>query len=186
MTKKGMLTRGGLIFIIFIALFVVINVIVINHHLLDDSVNKNYVVLDDKDNEVSITNILPITDEAGKLINSSKNGMVVYKKISITNLNKRTSRYRILLNIDNKTTIDPKYVKVLVSDKDDKVLPFYDYVEAFTLNKLDNKNNSYVLHSSKLKKGDSDMFILRLWISTFYYVNDDNESFYGNISIYSY
>ena len=186
MTRRGLLTRGGLIFIICIAIFIVVNIIVINYYYNDDSTNKNYVVLNEKDTEVAITNILPITDESGRKIDSSKNGMVVYKKISITNINKRTSRFRILLNVDNRTTINQKYIKVYVSDKNDKVLPFYDYVEVFTLNKLDNKNNSYILHSGKIKKGATETFIIRFWVSTFYYVNDDNEKFFGNISIYSY
>ena len=187
MTKRGLLTRSGLIFMIIVILIIVANIIFIAYTYLNDSKNLNYVVLNDSDNDVEITNILPITDESGRKIDSSKNGMVVYKKITVTNKANRSSGYRILLNVNTSTTtIDPKYIKVLVSDKNDKVLPYYDYVEAFTLNKLDNKNGSYILHSSRLKKGKSDTFIIRFWISTFYYINDNSDKFYGNISIYSY
>lgn len=158
----------------------------INYFYYDDTINKNYIVLSNDNNNVSITNVLPLTDESGKQINSSKNGMVVYKKISIKNRHGRTSKYKILLNIDNKSTLDTKYIKVIVSDENDKILDSYNYEDFLTLNRLDKKNDSYVLYSSKLKKGESTSFIVRLWVSTFYVINDEQEQFYGKISIYSY
>ena len=112
--------------------------------------------------------------------------MVVYKKINIKNRHGRTSKYRLLLNVDKKSTLDPKYIKIIVSDENDKILDSYNYEVFLNLNKLDNKNNSYVLYSSKLKKYESTSFIIRLWVDTFYVLNDEDEKFYGDISIYSY
>ncbi len=169
--------------VLLIVFFVFIGV---NYFYYDDTINKNYIVLDGTDNTVSITSILPLTDSSGKEINNNKNGMVVYKKINIKNRHGRTSKYRLLLNVDKKSTLDPKYIKIIVSDENDKILDSYNYEVFLNLNKLDNKNNSYVLYSSKLKKYESTSFIIRLWVDTFYVLNDEDEKFYGDISIYSY
>ena len=186
MAKKGLLKKSNIIFILLLVLFILLSFNLINYLCSRDSNNMNYVVLDDSDNSLSITNILPLTDESGRQIDSSKNDMVVYKEITLTNKNTKTSKYRLLLDVDSNSNIDPKFIKILVSDKDDTVLKNFDYAEALTLNKLDNKNNSYVLLSSKLKRGESTKYIIRLWVSTFYTINKDSESFYGNLSVYSY
>ena len=186
MAKKGLLKKNNILFFVLLILLILLSFNLISFLYSKDSNNKNYVVLDDSDNTISITNILPLTDESGRQIDNSKNDMVVYKKIVLSNKNSKTSKYRLLLDVDSNSTLDPKFIKILVSDKNDNILKNYDYTEALTLNKLDNKNNSYVLLSSKLKKGESTSYIIRLWVSTFYTINKEKENFYGNISIYSY
>ena len=186
MAKKGLLKKSNIIFSILLIMLILLSFNLISYLYSKESNNMNYVVLDESNNSVSITNILPLTDESGRQIDSSKNDMVVYKEVVLSNKNNKTSKYRLLLDVDSNSNIDPKFIKILVSDKDDNVLKKYDYTEVLTLNKLDNKNNSYILLSSKLKKGESTSYIIRLWVSTFYTINKENENFYGNISIYSY
>lgn len=183
MAKSDLLKKSN-VFLVIVLILLCLNLI--NYLYSKDSNNKNYVVLDNSDNSFSITNILPLTDESGRQINSSKNSMVVYKEIKVINKNNKSSKYKLFLNVDNNSTIDSKFIKILVSDSNDKVLKKYDYDEALTLNKLDNNSNSYMLLSSKLKKGESTKFIIRLWVSTFYSINKSNEKFHGNISINSF
>lgn len=152
----------------------------------DDSTNKKYVELVNKTDTVSIVSPLSLNDETGRNISDNKDGVTIYYKIKLKSKVDKTSNYKILFSNDIMNSIGNKYIKVLVSDKKDKILKFYDRDSFVTLDSIPTFNDSMVLHSGKLKGNDEDEFILRMWVSDFYVITDEEQVFKGKIKVYSY
>lgn len=183
MSKKKVI-----ILIIVIVLAIVAFLIFRNsYEKYDDSVNLNYVSLENKKSSVSITSPLSLNDETGRNITSNKNGVNIYYKIKLKSKINKTSNYKILFESDEVTnTIGSNYIKVLLSDKNDKIIKFYDRDSYLTLDSLPLFKDKIVLYTGKLKANDSDEFILRMWISDFYVITNEEQHFSGNVVIYSY
>ena len=153
----------------------------------DDSVDREYVELLNTTKKVSITSPLSLNDETGRKISSNKDGVTVYYKIKLKSKRDKISRYKILLDTNSfNSNISDKYVKVLLSSKEDKLLRTYDKKSYITLDKLPIFKNKLVLHEGRISGHITKEFILRLWMSDFYVMDKDNQVFEGFITVYSY
>lgn len=147
--------------------------------------NKNYVsIVDNK--ELVIDNILPLSDDVGSNFSRS-NGMAnIYYKFKVKSNYDNKTHYKILLTTkEGKQFIDNRYIKILLSDKDDNTIKEYKTDSVKVVTGLDKYNDKYVVYSGTLKKQGEDEFILRMWVSdTSSY--DDELMFDGKLTVYSY
>ena len=180
--------KRSIILIIIIVFLIMMFLIFKNSYAkYDDSTNLNYVSLENKTNKVSITSPLSLNDEVGRQITSNKNGVNIYYKIKLKSKVNKTANYKILFDADGVTnTIGNNYIKVLLSDKKDKIIKFYDRDSYVTLNSLPLFNDKMVLYVDKLKANQNEEFILRMWVSDFYVITDEEQHFSGKVEIYSY
>ena len=183
MSKKKIIILIAVIVLLIAAFLIFRN----SYEKYDDSANLNYVSLENKKSSVSITSPLSLNDETGKNITSNKNGVNIYYKIKLKSKINKTSNYKILFDVDGLTnTIGNKYIKVLLSDKNDKIIKFYDRDSYLTLDSLPLFKEKFVLYTGKIKANASDEFILRMWISDFYVITNEEQHFSGNVVVYSY
>lgn len=153
----------------------------------DDSVDRGLVSINNTKTNIKITSPLSLNDETGRNITNNKNGVNVYYKVKLQNGNEKISKFKLLLDVSNVSNcIDNKYIKILVSDENDKLLNFYDRVSYPTLDSLPIFKGKIVLTDGKLRKNEKTEYILRLWASDFYVFNDDNQEFRANVEVYSY
>ena len=147
--------------------------------------NKNYVYIEDNE-ELVIENILPLSDEVGSSFSRSNSKSNVYYKFKIKNSYEDKVKYKILLKTKNgKDFINDRYVKILLSDKNNVTKKEYIADTTKTIIGLNKFNNKYVVYSGSLKGNGEEEFILRLWISNAS-TYDDELIFDGQLSVYSY
>ncbi len=147
--------------------------------------NKNYVYIEDNE-ELVIENILPLSDEVGSTFSRSNSKSNIYYNFKIKNSYEGKTKYKILLKTNKgKAFIDDRYVKILLSDKDNVTKKEYISDTTKTIIGLSKFNNKYVVYSGSLKGNSEEEFILRLWISNAS-TYDDELIFDGQLSVYSY
>lgn len=153
----------------------------------DDSENKNYVRFVEPAERLEIESIFPITDYAGRMSEVSKDKKNIYYNFRIKNYSDKKSTYKILLKVKkHKNSIDDKYVKILLSDNKDDILPNFDKDSYLTLDYLRREDDSYLLYKSSLGLDEEAVYTLRLWISDNYKDDDLEKVFDAEIIIYSY
>lgn len=150
-----------------------------------DKSNKNYVYI--PNNEVLvIENALPLSDQVGSTFSRSNGKSNIYYKFKIKSNADKKCNYKILLKTNNgKKFIDDRYIKILLSDKDDNTLKDYNTDSVKVVTGLKKYDDKYIVHSGKIGKNGTDEFILRMWVSDAF-VYDDKLIFDGKLSIYSY
>ncbi len=172
-------------FFIIIFLLILLVLLIMPNTYNSKKANKNYVsIIDNK--ELVIDNILPLSDEVGS--NSSKsNGMAnIYYKFKIKSNYSKKAHYKILLETEKgKQFINDRYIKVLLSDKDDNLFKEYKTDSVKVITGLNKYKSKYVIYSSSLKNKGEEEFILRMWISDASSY-DDELMFDGKLSVDSY
>lgn len=170
------------ILIICFVLFCILIAFMINNR---DTGNKNYVTIPNN-RELVIDNILPLSDKVGSTYTKSNEKANIFYRFKVVSNNKNKVNYKILLTTKTgEQFIKDEYIKITLSDSNDKILKKYDSDSFMFLNGLDKYNKSYVLDTNTLKNKGSREYILRMWVSdvTTY---DDNLIFDGKLSVYSY
>ncbi len=133
-----------------------------------------------------IDSILPLSDEVGSNFSRSNGNANIYYKFKIKSRVDKKTHYQILLDTkQGDKYIDDRYIKILLSDKDDNLFKDYKTDSVKVVAGLDSNNDKYVVHTGTLKKNGNDEFILRMWISDAFNYSDEL-TFDGKLSVYSY
>ena len=170
-------------FLIILGLIVLLVLIIVNINKSES--NKNYVhIVDNK--ELVIENILPLSDEVGSNFSRTNGNSNIYYNFKIKSNADKKTHYKILLDTHKgKPFIDDRYIKILLSDKDDNLFKEYKTDSVKVVTGLELYNKKYLVHRGTLKKKGEEEFILRMWISDAA-TYDDKLIFDGKLSIYSY
>jgi hypothetical protein len=133
--------------------------------------------------DITIKNILPISDQLGKTIDGkgTEKGIQGYVEFTVTNnLNKKVY-YDIFLKKNNREKeIKSNYIKLYLTDDADKPLVGVrnGVIPVFSDLKLSKNNpNLYFLASKMLDKGETSKLKLRAWLSDSYSVTNDSREF---------
>lgn len=147
--------------------------------------NKNYVSII-KNKELVIEKTLPLSDEVGSRSYKSDSSSNIYYEFEINSLVSKNCHYKLLLNTkQGDKYIKDEFIKITLSDENDKVIKNYDGKHKLYLTDLKKYNNQYLLFDGSLKGKSNKKMIIRLWVSDIA-VYDDNLIFDGKLSIYSY
>ena len=173
--------RRNIIIICFILVCILLAIMINNR----DTDNKNYVNIPDN-KELVIENLLPLSDDVGSSYTKSNEKANIYYRFNIISSNKDKVNYKLLLTTKKgKQFIKDEYMKITLSDSNDKILKKYDNDSYMFLNGLDKFDKSYILDKGTLKNKGSKEYILRIWVSDVS-TYDDNLIFDGKLSVYSY
>ena len=174
-------------FLLLLFFIILIIFIIFLYFYKSDSKNMNYVRFVDPTEKLEIESIFPITDYAGKMSEVSKDKKNIFYNFKIKNFTEKTSNYKLLLKVKkHDNSIDDKYVKILLSNDKDEILPKYDKDSYYTLDYLEKEDDCYVLYKSSLGALKETSYTLRLWISDNYKEEDLDKVFEAEIIIYSY
>ena len=141
-------------------------------------------------NTVTIENTLPLTDVSGKSLDS-KEKIIDEVSFSVKGVGnkKRNVNYEIYLintNVDMDRQINSGFIKVYLTDGDNKPFEFYskNSVPAYKSLRVSNSQaNGKIIYSGSVKGEEIQKFKLRVWLADNYVLNDSDRSFSGTILV---
>ena len=141
-------------------------------------------------NTVTIGNTLPLTDVSGKSL-EPKEKIIDEVSFSVKGVGdkKRVVNYEIYLintNTDTDRQINPGFIKVYLTDGDNKPFEYYskNSVPAYKSLRVSNSQaNGKIIYSSSIKGEEIQKFKLRVWLADNYVLNDTDRSFSGTIVV---
>lgn len=173
----------GLAFIIFIIVFV----FVFNNKHYDDSVlSLNYLL---NDGEVIIGNSLPITDEVGKAISidNYKAGTMEYVEFEVKSNVDGNVKYEVYLTKgESEIEVPVKFVKVYLTDSNDKVLKYFDESKVptyYDLKLAETDPSGKLIYSGTIKNKGSQKFKLRMWVADTYELTPEEVNFSAKLNV---
>ena len=151
----------------------------------DQSVNKDKLeVVFNSSQNVELKNILPMSDELGKKLNNQsveKSGYG-YLNITVKNRSNKKLEYNIYIikNADTDSKINDKFIKFYLTDKSNNPVGNYGknvvptYLDLLSMSSLP---AGRIIYSDTLEENQEKSFILRSWVSDFYNMVEEEESF---------
>jgi len=115
--------------------------------------------LSNEENAINLENTYPITSSEGK-------ALVPYT-FTITNTCKLTSSYTVNLAMDSTTTLNSKYLAVMLNDNNNKLLSEYD------INTIEGYSEARILDTGYLASNESKSYSLRIWLDESVTLEDD-------------
>lgn len=146
-----------------------------------------------EDNAISITNMLPVTDEVGKRIQSTadKDGVQGYFDFVVKSNVKEKVNFEVYLTKTNvEKEIEANYIKVYLTDsKTDVALDGYNRNKIptyFDLRVAANDPGGKQIYTGTLENYSSKNFRLRMWLSDSYVISSEEKGFSVkvNLSVY--
>lgn len=133
---------------------------------------------------IELKNILPMSDDLGKKLNdqSVEKGGYGYLNFSVKNRSDKKIEYNIYIvkNDDSKNRINDKFIKFYLTDKNNNPVGDYNknvvptYLDLLSMSSLP---AGRIVYSDVLDGNQEKSFILRSWVSDFYNMVEDEESF---------
>ena len=158
----------------------------------DDNIdNKSILSVEFKNNKnnVELQSILPMKDVVGKELtgNSAKDGIQGYLEFTVSSTSKKKVNYSIIVKSKEvKKEIDSNYIKVYLTDLDDKPYKGFESnsVPSYNSLKVDvNSPSNKILLSDSIKNNESKSYKLRVWLSNSYVINSSVESFDFDVEV---
>lgn len=141
-------------------------------------------------NTVTIGNTLPLTDVSGKSLDP-KEKIIDEVSFSVKGVGdkKRVVNYEIYLintKTDTDSQINPGFIKVYLTDGDNKPFEYYskNSVPAYKSLRVSNSQaNGKIIYSGSINGEEIQKFKLRVWLADNYVLNDTDRSFSGTIVV---
>ena len=157
---------------------------------ISQRINSDNVEFVGDKNTVTIGNTLPLTDVSGKSLDP-KEKIIDEVSFSVKGVGdkKRVVNYEIYLintNTDTDRQINPGFIKVYLTDGDNKPFEYYskNSVPAYKSLRVSNSQaNGKIIYSGSIKGEEIQKFKLRVWLADNYVLNDTDRSFSGTIVV---
>lgn len=152
----------------------------------DSALTINYL---SKDYKLVVSNTLPMTDVIGKEISlkNYKENVTGYVEFEVKSNIDSKVKYEIYLTKENNDLEVPvKFVKVYLTDYDNKPLKYFDGTKVptyYDLNLASKNPGGKLIYSGSLKGGESKKFKLRMWVADTYELTADEISFSANLMV---
>lgn len=180
--KNYILFFVGIVFTILFVSFIPI---------ICDFTNSNDVKLVCDNNKISISNVLPLTDVSGKILNIDSVDSKILDGLDFsiegTGNKKKSIDYEIyLVGISLENSINPTYVKVYLTDKKGKPFNLYNTNVVPTYKSLrvsDTKADAKVIYAGSIKGGEKKEFKIRIWLDDSYFISDSKQQFSAIINV---
>lgn len=146
----------------------------------------------DGNNYINMIDVYPVSDDVGMKLTGS-NEMYEFnvseKYYGNTSKKKRSdySNYEVSLVLNDKNTIEPKYIKIYLI-KNQKEVKINDRIinRISELPKSKVQNNGYTLIRNEITDDNFDTYTFRMWLSTDYKVDNVSRIFKCKIVVNSY
>lgn len=142
-----------------------------------------------QDNFISYSAKLPLSDKSGKeiMFNEDNKKVQGYYEFEINNKNSVGTSFEIFVDMeDYDYLIHPNFVKIYLTDGDNKALAGYNGKSVPTLYKL--RSSSVSLNGKRIYKGyissnETQKFILRSWIGDAYSIDSIDKEVKLNVKV---
>ena len=148
--------------------------------------NPNLLKFSAQSDSISLHNMLPLSDEIGKKIESDGDNSSYYD-FSIQSLSTHSMDYEIyLVREGNKNRLEPEYIKLYLTDKNNiplkgfegkKIPTFHDLRVAST--DIDGR----LVYSGTISPKKTLQFRLRIWLSDTYIITSDEKIFQSKLKV---
>lgn len=174
-------------FLIVIILFIVSILIVIAIRNNDKYTEKKLSIDYSSSNRIIINNSLPISDTLGKNIEESDKKQN-YNILSIKNDNNEDVKYQIYITKINPegNHINGNFIKYYLTDENNVALEGFEknFIPTYSsLLSLNDKPESKLLYTGKIKANSVEKVILRSWVSDSYALGESEQSFSFSIGV---
>lgn len=146
-----------------------------------------------EDNAISITNMLPVTDEVGKRIQSSgdDDGVQGYFDFVVKSNVKEKVNYEVYLTKDDvNKEIESNYIKIYLTDsKTDAALDGYNQNKIptyFDLRVSSIDPSGRQIYTGSLENYSTKSFRLRMWLSDSYVISSEEKEFVVKVNVKQY
>lgn len=151
-------------------------------------------VYNETSNGITITNAIPMTDAAGKVLvatDLSNNVTQGYFDFTVSGsvVGSRTVTYEVYGTVDSESTMDSNYIKVYLTDGSSNETPLSGYDGASvpvygSLPAATNNVSGKRLYTSTFTEGNSSQkFRLRLWVAETYTTADVSKTFTMRVNV---
>lgn len=172
--------------VIAVGIVIILMSLIFKEDYGDDSISFNYL----SDNEeIVVSNSLPMTDEVGKNISASnyKSGITEYVEFEVKSNVSDKVKYEIYLTKEDlELEVPVKFVKVYLTDSDDVALKYFDESQVptfYDLRLADTNPSGKLLYSGTLKSNESKKFVLRMWVADTYALTPEKVSFSAKLHV---
>lgn len=181
-----------IVLILFILSFIIFSFLNDKNKL--SNVDKDSLIVNfEKDKQITLKNILPVSDALGKEFDGhgSDDGIQGFLEFSVKNISDKKVSYQIFLtkNKGKSTEIAGDFIKLYFSDEKDNPLKGFDSNKIPTYNSLlflENKPDSKLLFNDDIASGDEKKYKLRAWLSDLYAISASEESFEFRVEVKEY
>lgn len=181
-----------LYFCLFIALLFVFSISIVMFFKATEK--KKIVKTDDVYMEATTLNIelkdtISVSDEFGKSISNDNGGSFAYVDIELINSAEEQRTFELYVTDTNKpstTLIKPRFIKLYLTDEEDKAIGMYDssIIPNFAdLEYLKTKASSKLLLKGTLEAYEHSNIKLRSWIADTYVATDGSYTFNYDLGI---
>lgn len=190
--KKQVYGALVIVLILFILSFIIFSFLNDKNKL--SNVDKDSLVVNfEKDNQITLKNILPVSDALGKEFDGhgSDDGIQGFLEFSVKNISNKKVSYQIFLtkNKSKSKEIAGDFIKLYFSDEKDNPLKGFDSNKIPTYNSLlflENKPDCKLLFNDDIASGDEKKYKLRAWLSDLYAISASEESFEFRVEVKEY
>lgn len=179
-------------FLLFIALLFIFSISIVVFFKSNGKksiINSDDVYMEATTLDVEIKDSLSVSDEFGKTIANTNGGSFGYVDIEIINSADAKRNFELYVtnsNDANDKLVTPNFVKMYLTDKDDKAIGDFDSstVPTFAdLKYINNKPSSKLLLKGTLEAKEHYDVILRTWINETFVVSNGEKTFSYDIGI---
>lgn len=175
--------------LLFLLIILIISLYFYNNktnNLINDELDVKF----DTSDIINISNVLPVSDTLGKSFSkdSVSEDIQGYVEFSIKNKIKRSVKYQIIVTVQNDSykKIKENYIKFYLTDSDNNALKGFDsniIPSFYSLKSINGKKYSKLLYEGILVDGETNNFILRMWLSDSYGKTDIKENFIVDVDV---
>ena len=184
---KDILKKYWFIFVLIFIILIVCLIFLFNkREFSDNDIKLEYLVGNE---EVIVSNSLPMTDMVGKTISvdNYKAGSISYVEFEVSSNVDEKIEYEVFLTKNNVDLEVPvKFVKVYLTDDNNTELKYFDESRVptyYDLRLADTNASGRLIYSGSLKKKGSQKFVLRMWVADTYELTAEDVTFSANINV---
>lgn len=169
-------------FSLIIFIFIIILALILTSFYIKQKNKIIDVGLSNSNNSISIKNKVTMDDASGKAINfeKSKDKFQGYLEFKVISKSTVKTKYEIYAISKNKQNIHPNYIKVYLTDENDKPISGFEDFAVPTFYNLRvssiNPNGRRIYHDS-INPNETKTFKLRVWFSDAYTLEKEEKDF---------
>ena len=183
-SKNSDLRKLVILLILFLFLFGV--AIFVFMQIRKKETNPSLLKFSSESDSISISNMLPLSDDVGKKIESDGVNESYYD-FSITSLSSKSADYEIyLVREDQKNRLEPEYIKLYLTDNKNNPLKGFDGVKIPTFHDLrvaSTDLDGRLVYSGTISPKKTQKFRLRIWVSDTYIITTDEKKFEAKLKV---
>ena len=144
------------------------------------------IIYNETDNYITITNAVPLSDEAGKVLSDSDEYMDFTVDVKMTK--KASIKYQVVAAKENDSTIEDNEIRLYLERSEDglnyqEVMEPTAYIPLAVNNEFGSKKGNMVMDEVIVNETKTYYYRLRMWLSSDYHMTLEPKTFRARVNV---